>query len=149
MAAFGRPAVPLPPDYRHPPSVVVPLAFPFALDGAKVARVPLAPPTLDGLGFLRGEGGLSARSILLVTSPLSLRAIGALRWPDVERLLAEALALLPPDLVVQAEAEDVVEPEDAETRAVPIVADRQSALHDENDVVDQLNLNPGDFAISL
>jgi hypothetical protein len=135
MAAFGRAAAALPPDYRHEPSKVVPLAFPFALDGAKVERVALAPPTLDGLEFLRGKGGLSARTILLVTSTLSLRAIGALRWPDVESLLGAALDLLPPDLV----------PTPGEgTATAPVPAEAV-----DTDVSAQLGLDPGDFAISL
>jgi len=154
MAEFGRAAASLPPDYRHDPSTVVPLAFPFALDGAKVERVPLAPPSLDGLGFLRGDEGLSARNIILVTSPLSPRAIGALRWPDVEAILTAALDLLPADLVAQMrgdpESEAEILPRDSgEGEMLPASQFGEDALAGEVDIADQLNLNPADFATSV
>jgi hypothetical protein len=144
MAAFGRAAASLPPDYRHDPSTVVPLAFPFALDGAKVDHVPLAPPSLDGLEFLRSAEGLSARNIILVTSPLSPRAIGSLRWPDVEAILTVALDLLPGDLVAQMRGES-----DSEAGILPAKQSGEDTLASEADIADQLNLNPADFATSV
>lgn len=153
MADFGRAAASLPPDYRHDPSTVVPLTFPFALDGAKVDRVPLAPPSLDGLEFLRGEEGFSARKIILVTSPLSPRAIGALRWPDVEAILRAALDLLPGDLVAQVRGERESEAEmpsrDLEEGEMLTAGDLGGdPPAGEVDIADQLHLNPADFATS-
>lgn len=154
MADFGRAAASLPPDYRHEPSTVVPLTFPFALDGAKVDRVPLAPPSLDGLEFLRGEAGLSARNIILVTSLLSPRAIGALRWPDVEAILTAALDLLPGDLVAQMRGEpesdaEILPSDLAEPERFPAERFGEDTLATDADIADQLNLNPADFATSV
>jgi hypothetical protein len=154
MADFGRAAASLPPDYRHDPSTVMPLNFPFALDGAKVDRVPLAPPSLDGLEFLRGEAGLSARNIILVTSPLSPRAIGALRWPDVEAILTAALDLLPADLVALMRGEPESEAEgspskSAERDRLPAERFGEDALANDADIANQLDLNPADFETSV
>jgi len=149
MAAFGRPAALLPPDYLHEPSDIVCLEYPFALDGAKVEQVVLAPPSLDGLELLRGEGGISARTILLVTSPLPLRAIGALRWPDVETLLTAALGLLPPDLVDRVGP--VVGQDEASLPSTEDAGPVDGSARDSpnEDVGTQLGLDPSDFSLSI
>ncbi len=139
MALVAAAGAAEPPRYLHEPAATVPLAWPFDLDGRTVERVLLVHPTLDGLEFLRGENQLSARMILQVTSTLPLRAIGCLRWPDVEVVLAEAMALLPPDLVAQVEAAEEPEAEPA----------NDPPVDDPVDVADQLDLNPGDFSTEI
>jgi hypothetical protein len=142
MAILGAAGAVEPPRYLHEAAAVVPLAWPFELDGRSIDRVELVHPSLDGLEFLRGEGALSARLILQVTSTLPLRAIGGLRWPDVETILAAAMTLLPPDLTAQVD-----EPEDGAKSANGEA--EEPAVGSEADVAAQLDLNPGDFAVSI
>lgn len=143
MAIIGAAGAVEPPRYLHEAAAIVPLAWPFEIDGRSIDRAELVHPSLDGLEFLRGEGALSARIILQVTSTLPLRAIGCLRWPDVEAVLAAAMALLPPDLTAQV---DAAEPE---LGTGEVTATEQPIVDDGPDVAEQLNLNPGDFAVSV
>lgn len=139
MAMIGAAGAVEPPRYLHDPAAIVSLAWPFELDGRTIDRVALVHPSLDGLEFLRAEGALSARLILQVTSTLPLRAIGCLRWPDVETVLAIAMGLLPPDLTAQVDAAE----------AEPGGEAGEATVEGETDVAAQLNLNPNDFAVSV
>lgn len=144
MAIVGAAGAAEPPHYLHEPAAAISLRWPFELAGQTVDRVDLVHPSLDGLEFLREDGALSARSILQVTSTLPLRAIGCLRWPDVEAVLAAAMTLLPPDIAAQVD-----EAQMAPADEVPGESWRQKAVESTADVVEQLDLNPADFSTTL
>lgn len=146
MAAVGWAGAALPPRYLHEAAVTVPLAYPFEIDGRRVDKAALVHPSLDALEFLRAQAELSARAILHVVSVLPVAAIGALRWPDVETILAAALTLLPADFIAQVEGVDV---EDSEYPAKKDAVVSDAAALEPVDVAAELNLNPADFSFEV
>jgi hypothetical protein len=86
------------PDYRHAPVASVPLEFPFRLMGLAIDRLDLSPPSYGDLLRLRASGDLSAHAIVAALIGAPPVVIQALRWPDMEAVLAAGLPLLPPDL---------------------------------------------------
>lgn len=126
LAALGpgapppeEPAEPAP-VYEGGPALVVPLAHPFTLGGCRFAEVRLDPPPLVVVEALVEAGATDLRSVLAATTDLPPEAVGHLRWPDAETLLAAARSLLPPGLLPVPEAPTVAEPgPDAEAAAEP------------------------------
>lgn len=89
------------PVYHHKTAASVTLEYPFTLEGVRLDMVELSPPTLGNLTALRSLPVVSAVDVILAISGLPVVTIEAMRWPDIERILDEARALLPPDFVAK------------------------------------------------
>lgn len=85
----GQPFKPAIVDYFAVPAVVVPLSFPFKIDGLRVKYIKLRPPRLD---YFRAQahGQISRSEMIAEMAGVSVSVINAMRWPDAERVLAIA-----------------------------------------------------------
>jgi hypothetical protein len=86
--------LPHPVTYDKMPAIVVPLAFPFTVDGLRVRSIKLRPPRLD---YFQAEskGKISRSDMIAEMAGVPVNVINALRWPDAERVLAIAGDLIP------------------------------------------------------
>lgn len=119
--AARRPPQPVAPVYAKTRGApVVRLAYPFRLGKRWIRSVRLVPPTLADLESFRDLVVGGPCDILAPMSDLTFDVISAMRWPDLESVLQEALPLLPPDLRARLEgqAEPEAEPE-SEPEAPP------------------------------
>lgn len=91
-----EPFTPTAVDYDDVPLMVIPLAYPFTVDGLSVRSISLRPPRLDYIRAV-ASGDLVRADMIAEMAGLSVEAFNAMRWPDAERVLS-AIADLAPDL---------------------------------------------------
>ncbi len=104
--AFDRPGMKTP--HYEIEGESVPLDHPFRLYGVWLRAVRVSPPGYADLRLLRShalDGGL----IVAATTGLPPDVIGAIRWPDMEKLLEASLAVLPDDFRAAIEGAELDE----------------------------------------
>ncbi|KQT48938.1 hypothetical protein ASG43_08885 [Aureimonas sp. Leaf454] len=92
--------VPVPPfapsaaTYDRVPAVTVPLLHPFTAGGVRVRTIRLTPPRLDYIEA-RAAGRITRLEMVAEMASLPKDVIGAMRWPDAERILSFAADIAP------------------------------------------------------
>jgi hypothetical protein len=88
------PFAPVAVTYDRVPAVTVPLLHPFKAGGVRVRSVSLRPPRLDYVEA-RAAGRITRLELVAEMTGLSAEALGAMRWPDAERVLSFAADIAP------------------------------------------------------
>ena len=89
-----EPFVPIAVTYDEVPLIIIPLSFPFTIEGLAVRTISLRPPRLDFIQAV-AAGDLARPDMIAEMAGLSVEAINAMRWPDAERVLSAAADLAP------------------------------------------------------